>query len=494
MQTPYRPYKYFLFGGGTLGFIGLYTLSFLYTRHSSYIISYYGIIMIIYFFYQNVASYLNTQKYKIPLVSGVENQEEKSTDEWSTIAIESDGSDVNNAIDILVVGRRERPEYWEQCVESIISLSPINNIERIMIVIDGDEEIDYIMTDIANSFLSESPCPIIIHNISHSGKRGAIHHGLQYLKTHAHESPFVLLTDSDTILEPETPLHMRFCLEENENNGCCTGALNIFNQKDGILPKIIHARYAYAFHIERAAASYVGCMTCCSGPLGMYRYHVLNDNILYRFSHQSIAKVKCEPGDDRHLTNLVMGQGYYSRQTSWALASTEAPSSFHRFFLQQLRWSRSFYREVWWQIRCIPHHSFYLIFLTIYELTFPWLVGFWCFYSLYSKTSRVLFLKTFLISFCILLIRTAILLNRLRSWEMLYNIAYYPLYFAFLLPTKLYALFTFLKSNWVTSARASQSKRCKHWSPDALFLYPLYFIWNVSLIYGIVRQYSSFSI
>jgi len=356
---------------------------------------------------------------------------------------------------------------------------------HIYIVIDGDQDEDLYMKRMAEQVLSSFSIKVSIYMISQRGKRGAMYFGFQQIQKEyrSRQSEIdVMVSDSDTVIDPLTPSHLQTCLRSNEKNGCVTGSLYIYNQKDSLLPKMIHPRYQYAFQIERAAASYMGCMTCCSGPISMYRLSLLNDLFLKKFITQSFMTIPCEPGDDRHLTNLILATGHYARQTNLATAGTEAPSDMYRFLKQQLRWSRSYYRELYWQLKSIPRQSHYLSIITIYELCFPIFVAIWIFYSLYYHTRFTTLLKNISISIGILLLRTLTLYAYTRQPCMFYNLIYYPIYLCFLLPTKLFAMCTLLNNQWETQSRNNILVRCLNYCS---FQFIAILLWNMALVYPI---------
>jgi hypothetical protein len=59
-------------------------------------------------------------------------------------------------------------------------------------------------------------------------------------------------------------------------------------------------------------------------------------------------------GDDLKLTNLVLAAGYESVFEPTAMATTKVPTTLRRFVRQQLRWNRSFYRELPQMRRLVP--------------------------------------------------------------------------------------------------------------------------------------------
>lgn len=448
--------------------------------------SFYGLFMIIYFMLQIIFSFKNHQKNR---VLAQEHWIQKNTKRKIENHHQIVEEDAFRCI-LLMVGHREREEYWIKALRSIKNLDP-ERILNVVLIVDGNEPEDKYMKDIFNKIFDAEehhyPFPIECIEISKRGKRGAMFYGIEWIRNHyvnMEKSIDIVVSDSDTELRHDSIIYLQECLRSNLNNGCATGLLTIYNKQDGLLPKIINARYAYAFMIERGCSSYFGCMTCCSGPLSIYRLDRLNDLVLRRFITQKFLTVKCEPGDDRHLTNMMLAQGSFSRQTNMAVAGTEAPETMFRFLNQQLRWSRSYYRELYWQVKAIPHQSLFLAMVTAYETLFPFFISIWIVTVLFFQSDNVVLLKGFIISLSVLLTRTVVLMLYLRDISMIYNLFYYILYILFLLPTKLWAVFSLINNNWVTHPRKSIFRF--HCSSHFMFL----FLWNIILGLGIGRRIS----
>lgn len=445
-------------------FSGLYMLPFYIDWDLQ--LSMYGITMVLYFLVQNIFSYLNVRRLRGDPRAG------------------------DSSMVLLVVGHRENPEYWRGCLESIRHLR--GPVSAVYIVVDGTQEEDRTMHRAAVEFVETHPFPMPVKSfmVSKRGKRGAMAYGFQQIRYDLYsETEYqidVVVTDSDTVLEPDSLERLQDCLRSDPKNGCATGSLYVFNTQT-LLPRIINARYSYAFDIERSCASYFGCMSCCSGPLSIYRLEVLDDEILQRFVTQTICGVKCEPGDDRHLTNLVLAKGYKSRQTPLSRAGTEAPETLFRYILQQLRWNRSFYRELSWQIQSMPKQSLFLHFMSIYELTFPWLVLGWTLYVLFLKQSQILLWKSIVLSFGMMLVKAGVLSIRLQQNILLYQALYYIIYFSQLLPLKIFALVTVLNSSWVTPSRNRVFACMPSCSWDARLAVVLIVIWNVAILFGVLQ-------
>ena len=379
---------------------------------------------------------------------------------------------------ILVVGHRENPEYWKKCIQSI-KQSQYGRISAVCCFIDGNEPQDAYMDSIFKEEMKGSSLPWFSFLNQQGGKRSVMYKGFKFIKNHLPWNEYIIVMDSDTIIQKEGILNLVKCIHPNPKNGCATGNIQIFN-KGSVLGKIIHARYGYAFTIERGAMSAVGVMNCCSGPFSIYRQSVLMDDLLEEFKDQTCCGKHVGPGDDRHLTLLCMKRGYLSRQTPFAIAETETPTSIHRYLQQQLRWMRSFYREMSWQVRCIPHQNPYLAVITVYELFFPFFIiisflptfGIW----VHNDYHWSLLVQRIAIALGILILRTSLLsiFNSTQGLLNIWNLAVFPLYFTLLMPLKIYALFSFWHQSWMTSPRNKLLCSC---NLDVGFMYLFLFLW-----------------
>lgn len=395
---------------------------------------YIGLLILIYFSSQVTFAILNNQVYK---------------------RIAKDDDFKFPTISFNIVGYREDSSYWKKCLESLRDLDyPKDKINGLFAFVDGCEEEDKYMKDVFEDVFIESAeydtqCILL----PHGGKRNVMYHGFKHIRSFFPSNDYIIVIDSDTIITPDGVTNLVKAIEWNHFNGCGTGSLKIFNNFN-LLTKIVHSRYGYAFDIERGAMSYVGCMNCCSGPFSIYKQSLLDDDLLENFLHQKYCCRQVGPGDDRHLTNLILEKGYRSIQTPYAIAYTESPEMFKRFLLQQLRWMRSFYRETLWQVKAIPHQHPYLIVITTYECFFPFFLFLSIISPFYERWPLPLLIHRIYYSFGILAFRTFLLMCFKRGdVNYLYNMCYFPLYFLFLLPVKIYALLTCYQMGWITSDR-----------------------------------------
>jgi hyaluronan synthase len=391
-----------------------------------------------------------------------------------------------------IVGYREDPVYWKNCLESLRDLDyPKDKISGLFAFVDGCEAEDTYMKEIFHDvFLEHIDYDTDCLLLSHSGKRNVMYNGFLHIRHMYPNNDYIIVIDSDTIIHIDGVRQLVKAMEWNHFNGCGTGSLKIFNNNK-LLTKIVHSRYGYAFDIERGAMSYVGCMNCCSGPFSIYKQKLLDDDLLDRFLYQNYCGRRVGPGDDRHLTNLILEKGYRSIQTPYAIAYTESPELFKRFLLQQLRWMRSFYREILWQVKAIPYQHPYLIVITTYECLFPFFLLLSMISPFYESWPLDLLYRRIYYSMGILGFRTFLLLC-FKNFDIhyIYNICYFPLYFLFLLPIKIYALFTCFQMGWITSDR---KKIVLYNSIENSFLVIIVFIWFCFLTLSLLTFFFDFN-
>jgi hyaluronan synthase/N-acetylglucosaminyltransferase len=168
----------------------------------------------------------------------------------------------------------------------------------------------------------------------------------------------VVTVDSDTVLHDANAIRLLVQRLADEEVGAVTGNVAVDNRGDNLLTRLIGYRYWNAFNQERAAQSLFHVVICCSGPFAAYRRSVI-DKVKDRYFSQTFLGERCTYGDDRHLTNLVLGEGYRVCFDARAEAHTAAPTQIGMFLRQQIRWNKSFFRELRWTLpfahRCHPY-------------------------------------------------------------------------------------------------------------------------------------------
>lgn len=283
--------------------------------------------------------------------------------------------------------------------------------------------------------------------IAHAGKREAMYAGFSILDSN---SKAVLTADSDTFWEPDVAKKLVRTLFSSGKIGAATGYVAGVPQKGNLLSEMISMRYWSAFNNERASQGYFNCVSCVSGPMGAYKRYLI-DKIKDDFVNQTFFGVKCSFGDDRHLTNLVLRNGYQVAYSS-AVCYTDVPTSIRQFIKQQARWGKSYWRETLWEIKALPKHNLYLS----YDLALNFIMPFLLIASVINLVYLMLqgnpeYLLYFMVMIttmsAIRVIEPAI---RTRNPRFFLFILYGYLHLFVLLPVKFYSLATVNKQGWGT--------------------------------------------
>ncbi|MGH0182625.1 UNVERIFIED_CONTAM: hypothetical protein FKN15_009605 [Acipenser sinensis] len=118
--------------------------------------------------------------------------------------------------------------------------------------------------------------------------------------------------DSDTKLDPLATVELVKVLESDDRYGAVGGDVRILNLNESYISFMSSLRYWMAFNVERACQSFFDCVSCISGPLGLYRNDLLQ-LFLESWYNQKFLGTHCTFGDDRHLTNRMLSIGYATK-------------------------------------------------------------------------------------------------------------------------------------------------------------------------------------
>lgn len=331
-------------------------------------------------------------------------------------------------------------EPMEVFIEAMKSLMAIDypGLE-IVIVDDGSTNAEHVRAVVEK-------CGFTYVYQNNAGKREAMYLGLSQIRP---ESQVVMFSDSDTIWQPDAARQLAYTLLADSKTGAVTGEVAVRNHSYNMMTRLIGMRYHIAFAYERASQSYFKTVTCVSGPLGAYRRDVI-DGIKDAFVSQQFMGKKCTYGDDRHLTNLVLGAGYQVRYAAKAKCFTQAPTKFIGLLKQQTRWGKSYWRELIWQLKTLRKHGPYLSYDFAVTAFLPIiLVGSLVHSIVQAVTGSAAHALSLVAMFTIVsLIRVADPMIRKRDLWYLSFVIYAVVYFVVLLPVKILALLTINTGKW----------------------------------------------
>ncbi|KAK1795430.1 hypothetical protein P4O66_010610, partial [Electrophorus voltai] len=251
---------------------------------------------------------------------------------------------------------QEHPVYLRECLQSVNMLKYPSNLLRIVMVVDGNSEDDqYMMEMFKEIFADQDPgCyvwqnnyhtwdPNVQHNAAGDaglrlevdpqrldveelirtkrcvcimqkwgGKREVMYTAFKALGSSV---DYIQVCDSDTKLDPLATVELCKVLESNPKYGAVGGDVMILNLKDSYISFLSSLRYWMAFNIERSCQSFFDCVSCISGPLGLYRNDLLQQ-FLESWYNQTFLGTHCTFGDDRHLTNRMLSMGYSTKKSA----------------------------------------------------------------------------------------------------------------------------------------------------------------------------------
>jgi hyaluronan synthase len=150
--------------------------------------------------------------------------------------------------------------------------------------------------------------------------------------------------DSDSEVLPDTLRHLVSPLVSDRRVGAVAGNVRVLNLSEGAIPKMLEVSFACAFDFIRSGQSVYGGVFCTPGALSAYRAEVINPH-LSNWINQTFMGRLAAIGEDRALTNLVLGCGFRVVYQREAVVMTKIPITFRGLRKMLLRWARSNVRE-----------------------------------------------------------------------------------------------------------------------------------------------------
>jgi hyaluronan synthase len=285
----------------------------------------------------------------------------------------------------------------------------------------------------------------------HGGKREGLYTGFKVLMNDP-EIDVIVTTDSDTILDENSVTELAYQCRKEEV-GAVAGQIGIWNTSESILTHIVSYRYWLSFNLERASESFWGTVLCVAGPMACYKVDVLK-NIMDGWYDQTFMGEKCTFGDDRHLTNRVLKEGKKVVYTSHAIGYTDTPSDWGRYFIQQTRWSKSYFREFFYNMQSVHLHSLWMAYELCYNFVYFFLLMYWSLYilyfcSVYQKSVAVL------MTLGVGLIKSLYGAIKTKKVGFMYFMLYSFVYFLVIIPAKIAAIVTVWDTRWGTRGKNS---------------------------------------
>lgn len=353
-------------------------------------------------------------------------------------------SDTFPSVSVIYPVYNESPAVLQSVLEHAAKCLAIPRLE-ILVIDDGSTNLDE-LEPVYDAYRGDR---IRVAFVSNGGKRTAQRVGFDMAN-----GEYIVTVDSDTLITPDGVCNALAPMMLDPAIGATTGEVRVANQNSNFLTHLIGIRYWLAFNVERAAQSFCKSMLCCSGPFSVYRSSVI-DAVKKSYAEQLFFGKKCTYGDDRHLTNLVIGIGYKTRYQQGALAYTYVPETLPLYISQQTRWNKSFYRELWWTLKFASRVHDYALWDMVLQpllfLGFLFILGLDLSYAIRSSAPSVLL---FLLPIWTLMALSRGLYGLVRTGrsEFLLIVVYTLLHITVLMPVRLKAMVTLSDNSWGTRA------------------------------------------
>lgn len=276
-----------------------------------------------------------------------------------------------------LVAVKNESEMIERCIRSIFA-SSYPNLE-VLVVDDGSDDDTPAKLD---ALQQELDFTLLRQNCS-TGKKKALTEGAALAK-----GDFLLFTDSDTVLHQQAVERVMCAFTADRELGACSGHARAYNADTNFLTRVQDTWYDGQFGVWKAAEAVLGAVSCISGPLAAFRREAIY-NYFPAWANDRFLGQEFQFATDRQLTGYVLGQFAVGKKLKrqnpdprfleisypeqrWrvgyvrsARVQTAVPWTVDRLFKQQVRWKKSFIRNLcftggfYWRRGPLPTLLFY---------------------------------------------------------------------------------------------------------------------------------------
>jgi hyaluronan synthase len=259
------------------------------------------------------------------------------------------------------------PEYKEpqavltRVLESIRSNS--ESIEEVIIAVDSRDEKN--LQFLRNYEKRFSKLQTI--EVKQKGKRAAEAVGIKKAK-----GEIVVIMDSDTVLSNSNTIAELIKPFKDPWIGGVTPAQRInMNPHNDLRKRFSDWMENMRCTLSFPAMSVKGVVGCLPGRCIAFRKENILPYIDTEFLNERFWGVRCETGDDRCLTHIVLRHGFKTVYQSTAKVLTDVPKSWRLYIKQQLRWIRSTRRETVANLKWMIRRPFILPLIFLSDILIP---------------------------------------------------------------------------------------------------------------------------
>jgi hyaluronan synthase len=355
------------------------------------------------------------------------------------------------SVDVVITSFNEEPKSLDACLASLVAQDYEGPVS-VWVVDDASPNRDELMPVYAG--YAGIPGWDVLLPRENRGKRLAQDLAFRFCR-----GDVLVTIDSDTEVDPDGISELVRALHDDDRLGAVTGDVGVTNFRTNLLTRLIDMRYWVAFNQERAAQGFFRTVLCCSGPLAAYRRDVLV-RVWPAYVAQTFRGIECTYGDDRHLTNLVLDAGYDTAFAPFAHAITSAPEDVPSYLRQQVRWNKSFYRELLWTLPFLLARSPYMVFEVLVQTALPLLLTLAVVSSiLVAAIESPLHLVHYAVTIAVMaVVRCSYAIYRTRRLSFLLFVVYGFLHLGLLVPTRIRALLTLTDNRWGTRTSVQRTR------------------------------------
>jgi cellulose synthase/poly-beta-1,6-N-acetylglucosamine synthase-like glycosyltransferase len=281
-------------------------------------------------------------------------------------------------VSILVAVKDERAMI-DRCIESLRGVEYPN----LQLIVVDDGSTDGTRQRLAQIAAKHRSMKLIVNRAS-IGKKRALTRAAKKAR-----GEILVFTDSDCVLAPDAVERVVRAFLGNPDVGAVSGHARALNADDTFVSKVQDTWYEGQFSVWKAAESVFGAVSCVSGPLAAFRREAIY-NYLPAWANDSFLGQEFRFATDRQLTGYVLGQQRIGRrlkeryrnspfvtredypERAWrveyvksAKVWTVVPPTMGRMLKQQVRWKKSFIRNLfftgsfYWRKGLFPAFLYY---------------------------------------------------------------------------------------------------------------------------------------